>query len=86
MSFLSRLGSLLGSSPIDEQLYDCDCGAPMENTGAYTKGQGETRYRVENWECTDGDCWHTAQAYIFVDPTESYGKGCLSGQVKGREL
>lgn len=48
VEFLSRLGSLLGASPIDEQLYDCDCGARMENTGAYTKGQGETRYRVEN--------------------------------------
>lgn len=85
MGLLSRL---FGPSTRDDQLYECACGAPMENTSAYTRGQGETKYRVETWTCTkpDEECLRAAQAYIFTDGSESYGKGSLRGQVKGREL
>lgn len=83
MSLLSRL---FGPSTCHKQLYDCRCGAPMENTIAYTQGQGDRKYRVETWDCTDEECICAAQAYIFTDGSESYGKGPLQGQVKGREL
>lgn len=90
MSFLSWLlegaSQPFGTSTTNEQLYECSCGAPMENTGAYSKGSGETRYCVESWECTDKECQRMAQAYIFVKAAESYGEGCLSGQVEGRSL
>lgn len=88
MSLLNCLGRLFAPPTRDEQLYECACGAPMENTSAHTHGQGETKYRVETWTCTgpDEECLRAAQAYIFVDGSESYGKGCLTGQVTGREL
>lgn len=90
MSLLTRLVEEValpfGTSTTNEQLYDCSCGAPMENTGTYTKGQGETRYRAEYWNCTDDDCRQIAQAYIFQDGSESYGDGPLAGHVEGREL
>lgn len=85
---MSLLGRLFGPSTLDEQLYECSCGAPMENTSVHTRGQGETTYRVETWACTkpDEECLRIAQAYIFTDSTESYGDGSLAGQVTGREL
>jgi hypothetical protein len=71
------LNKLFGTPTTDEQRYGCDCGAPMTNSGAYSR----TQYRVEHWECTDDDCRKSGQAYIFDNEMHNYGEGVLDGQV-----
>ncbi|MFC6965155.1 hypothetical protein ACFQL7_27805 [Halocatena marina] len=78
MSFLS---SLFGTSKRSTGTYTCDCGAPMENTATYSRNE----YRKELWECTQPkeDCLEIAEVYLFEDESDSYGTGCLKGEITG---
>jgi hypothetical protein len=72
------LNNRFGTPTTDERRYECDCGALMTNTGAYSR----TQYRVEHWECTDTECDLTGRAFVFDNKANNYGEGVLDGQVK----